>query len=209
MATESKEGVTSVTAFMWVRSVSSSMGQGGGIPVAIGIGTNLGDRAAGLKRAIAALMEATPPILLDIECSDVFESAALLAPDAPEEWNHPFYNMVVAGRTMLSPASLLHALKGIEHKLGRVARGHWAPREIDLDILAYGDAVVQTPILVIPHMQMLARAFVLVPFAELWPHWRYPVSGPLAGTPLFALSERHFPDSEAAGLTRIGRLETL
>jgi 2-amino-4-hydroxy-6-hydroxymethyldihydropteridine diphosphokinase len=198
-----------VTAFMRVRSVSSAMGQGGGIPVAIGIGTNLGDRATGLKRAIAALSDPASPLLTELALSDVFESEALLSEGAPEEWNQPFLNMVVAGKTMLSPASLLHALKSIEHKLGRVARGHWAPREIDLDILAYGDAVVQTPVLVIPHMQILARAFVLVPFAELWPHWRYPVAGPLAGTPLFALSERHFPDIEAVGMKRAGRLETL
>ena len=196
-----------MTAFHRVRSVSSALGRKEPIPVAIGLGTNLGDRAMMLRRALEALLHQSPPMLLDIKISTLYETEAMLAEGAPPEWNQPFLNIVAVGETMLSPAAMLYELKRIEHKLGRQPRGHWAPREIDLDILAYGDVVMQTPVLVLPHAHLISRAFTLVPLAELWPHWRYPVPGPLSGTPLHALSERNFPDGQEVGMKALGRLE--
>lgn len=141
--------------------------------------------------------------------STVYESAAMLHPGSPEEWNLPFLNMVVVGETLLSPPALLSEIKRIEHKLGRMPRGHWAPREIDIDILAYGDEVLQTPAMVLPHMGLLERSFTLLPLAELWPDWRYPVPGPLQGSPLFALAEHYYPGGVASDLTPLGRLDSL
>ncbi len=93
---------------------------------------------------------------------------------APKSWNQPFLNMAVAGDASLAPESLLAELKTIEKDLGRQSRGHWAPREIDIDILAMGDMVISSAALSIPHPHLLARDFALVPLAELVPDWCYP-----------------------------------
>lgn len=89
--------------------------------------------------------------------------------------------MAIAGETALSPTALFSAVKSIEEKIGRKNRGHWAPREIDIDILAYGDDVIHLADLSIPHAELLNRDFVLVPLAEIVPDWCYPVVGEYQG----------------------------
>jgi len=92
--------------------------------------------------------------------------------------NQPrFLNMVCQARTGLAPAELLTLVKGIELKMGRALHKPDAPRPIDIDILFYGDQVVETPELVIPHSKLTLRAFVLVPLAEIAPDLVHPVSG--------------------------------
>lgn len=142
--------------------------------ILLGLGSNLGDRQANLEAALAALGqgEAAPMRLLRV--SSVYESAALLPEDAPPHWDIPYYNIVVAAQTVLEPARLLQVAKQIERRLGREDVGRWGPRVIDIDILACGDSVLQTTELTIPHAAMLSRDFVMVPLAEIQPHWRYP-----------------------------------
>lgn len=145
--------------------------------VILGLGSNLGDRMGYFRQAKAHLSR----IANDLRCSPVYESLALLPEGAPKEWDIPFYNMALAGDTSLAPHALLEEIKIIEKAIGRQDRGHWGPREIDIDILAYGDEVVQLPDLTIPHAELLRRDFALVPFADLAPGWVYPVSGEFRG----------------------------
>lgn len=141
--------------------------------IVLGLGTNQGERSLMLKRAIEALTH----ILANIQSSSIYESEALLLPGAPPEWNMPFLNMAIKGYSTLEPHALLAEIKAIEQKLGRQDRGRWSPREIDIDILAYGDQTLRSDSLTIPHISLLERAFALQPFAEIHPHWRYPLPG--------------------------------
>jgi 2-amino-4-hydroxy-6-hydroxymethyldihydropteridine diphosphokinase len=129
----------------------------------VALGSNLGDRAANLARARAALADGA----LDVTAaSSVYET---------EPWGPvpqgPYLNQIVCGTTELTPRALLAALHGIETKLGRNRRGEvrFGPRVVDLDILLYDDLVLTEPDLEIPHPRMLERAFVLVPLAEIAP----------------------------------------
>jgi len=91
--------------------------------------------------------------------------------------NQPrFLNMVCQAFTRLSPEGLLALAKGIESKMGRHGKSG-DPRPIDVDILLYGDKVVETPELIIPHPKLMERAFVLIPLVEIAPDLVHPVSG--------------------------------
>ena len=104
--------------------------------ILIALGSNLGKREENLAHARAALVGYDVELVAE---SSTIETPALLPDGAPEEWNIPFLNQVIAVRTHLEPMELLTVLKLIEAELGRQKREHWGPREIDLDILAYGD----------------------------------------------------------------------
>jgi GTP cyclohydrolase-4 len=88
-----------------------------------------------------------------------------------------FLNLVCQVYTRLAPMGLLILAKGIELKLGRTSGKSNAPRPIDIDILFYGDKIIETPELIIPHPRVAERAFVLVPLAEIAPDLVHPVSG--------------------------------
>lgn len=129
---------------------------------AIGLGSNLGNPAANVRAAIAALSQ----------IGDVVAQSRLYRskPWGPVE--QPDYcNAVAIVRTPLAPLDLLRALKELETRLGRRPSVRWGPREIDLDILLYGDRQVDEPELTVPHPSMAARAFVLAPLAELMPEY--------------------------------------
>jgi 2-amino-4-hydroxy-6-hydroxymethyldihydropteridine diphosphokinase len=138
--------------------------------VALGLGTNVGDRLAFLEDAVFRLRT----LVSDIHTSPIYESAALLPEGAHETWDTPFLNMALVGETALAPQALLVAIKALEIKLGRQTRGHWGPREIDIDILLYGQEVVDAPELNIPHPHLLSRDFALKPLADIAPNWVYP-----------------------------------
>lgn len=128
----------------------------------LGLGSNLGDRAAHLRRA-RELLAATPGVSL-AGASAVYETEPVGRTDQP-----PFLNQVLAVRTRLAPAALLERAQAVEAALGRVRGERWGPRVIDVDILLYGEMVVRRPDLEIPHPRLAERAFALVPLAELAP----------------------------------------
>lgn len=142
--------------------------------ILLGLGSNLGDRKANLEAALAALGQGDAAPLHLLRVSSVYESAALLPDNAPPEWDIPFYNIVAAAESTLPPHQLLQVVKQIEQRLGREDMGRWGPRIIDIDILACGNTVLQSAELTIPHAAMLNRDFVMVPLAEIQPHWCYP-----------------------------------
>ena len=134
--------------------------------VFLGLGSNMGDRLAHLRAALEAL----EPVYQIERLSSVYETAPQLVTDQPA-----FYNLVCAGHASLTPQNLLHFLKEQEARLGRQVRYRYGPREIDLDILLYGDLVMDTADLTIPHPRLAERAFVLVPLAEIAPDLLHPV----------------------------------
>jgi len=95
-----------------------------------------------------------------------------------EPWGNPdqplFLNSALLISTDIPPRELLHLLKEIERKTGRISSSRWGPREIDLDILYYGDRIIKEPDLTIPHAHLLARSFALYPAVELDPLWVHP-----------------------------------
>jgi 2-amino-4-hydroxy-6-hydroxymethyldihydropteridine diphosphokinase len=155
--------------------------------VYLGLGANLGDRQAAIERALALLARVCGPL----ERSTIYETPPWGDPDQP-----PYLNLVVRGGTRLRPDELLQAAKEIERALGRRATRRWGPRVIDIDLLAYGDLVVQTPTLQVPHPRLHERGFVLVPLVELAPAWRHPVLHRTAAELLASL-----PPQETAGVT--------
>ncbi|MCX7338229.1 MAG: 2-amino-4-hydroxy-6-hydroxymethyldihydropteridine diphosphokinase [Alphaproteobacteria bacterium] len=135
------------------------------IPVFLGLGSNLGDRHGYLDQAIDLLQ----PFVLDMRVSSVIETEPLYFSDQPL-----FLNQVIGGQTDLSPTELLRAIQHIEQTLGRTPSMRFGPREIDIDILSFGDRVMQTPDLMIPHPRLQERLFVLQPLAEIAPDWICP-----------------------------------
>ncbi|NPV84901.1 MAG: 2-amino-4-hydroxy-6-hydroxymethyldihydropteridine diphosphokinase [Anaerolineae bacterium] len=134
----------------------------------IALGSNLKDRFANLQKAIGFLSKT----LKDLRASEVYETVPWGYLDQPM-----YLNQVIEAQTDLSPHDLHQLLKDIEIAMGREPTFKYGPRIIDLDILFYDDIVLDTPDLTIPHPQMSARAFVLVPLATLAPNLRHPVSG--------------------------------
>ncbi len=134
----------------------------------LALGTNLGNRFANLRLAIAAL----PPAIRVLKQSPVYETPPWGLTDQPA-----FLNMVLKGETALAPVELLKHLKLLETGLGRLPAVRWGPRLIDMDILFYDDLTLATPGLTIPHPRLHERAFVLVPLADLAPDFVHPVFG--------------------------------
>ena len=134
----------------------------------LSLGSNLGDRLANLRSAIAALPDSGITVR---KVSSIYESEPVDFRDQP--W---FLNCVLEAETKLSPLDLLHALQTIELRMGREKTIPKGPRPIDLDILFYADQVIDTPELQIPHPRIAQRRFVLVPLAEIAPTVHHPVS---------------------------------
>jgi 2-amino-4-hydroxy-6-hydroxymethyldihydropteridine diphosphokinase len=138
------------------------------IPVAIALGSNLGDRERLLREAITAL----EPHLQRLRVSTLHETDPVGVGD-----QRRFLNAAATGHTTLSARDLLHALLDIERQLGRERPYPGAPRTLDLDLILYGDSIVNEHDLVVPHPRFRDRRFVLEPLAEIAPDWKDPVTG--------------------------------
>jgi 2-amino-4-hydroxy-6-hydroxymethyldihydropteridine diphosphokinase len=136
--------------------------------VFISLGTNLGDREKNLRDAIELLAQLPHTSL--IKQSRIYTTAAWGKTDQPD-----FLNMVVAISSALLSQQLMESLLQLEEKMGRVRNDHWGPRIIDMDILFYGDEVVDSLTLRVPHPEMQHRNFVLVPLNEIAPELVHPV----------------------------------
>ena len=141
----------------------------------VALGANLGDRQANIRSAVSALGETQGVRVL--RTSSLIENPAMGGPaDSPA-----FLNGVVEVETTLVPHVLLARLLEIERSLGRERRTKWEPRPIDLDLVFYGDQVIDTPDLQLPHPLMQERRFVLEPLAEVAGEWVHPVLGCTVG----------------------------
>lgn len=145
--------------------------------ILLALGSNIGAREDFLRQACAALNHEGVAVLKQ---SSVMETAPLLPPDAPADWDIPFLNQVLVVETRQTPEELLATAKKIEAALGRQNRGRWGPREIDIDLIAYHAERRQTEALMLPHPGISDRDFVLKPLAEVAPEWRHPVLGKTA-----------------------------
>jgi 2-amino-4-hydroxy-6-hydroxymethyldihydropteridine diphosphokinase len=132
--------------------------------VYIGLGSNLADPAEQLRSALKALARLPDSELVGVSSFYVSDS---LLPGQPR-----FTNAVAALDSSLTPLTLLDALQAIELDQGRERHERWGPRTLDLDILLFGDRVIDEPRLKVPHYHMQARPFVLYPLAELAPDLR-------------------------------------
>jgi 2-amino-4-hydroxy-6-hydroxymethyldihydropteridine diphosphokinase len=128
--------------------------------VYLGLGSNLGDRAANLWLAVYLLASRTDT--RDVVFSRLYETEPVGRVNQPN-----FLNAAAKLEVDLGPAELLNALKRIETELGRSGGERWGPRVIDLDILLYGDREMESPELSIPHRELWRRRFVLEPLREI------------------------------------------
>jgi 2-amino-4-hydroxy-6-hydroxymethyldihydropteridine diphosphokinase len=136
----------------------------------VALGANLGRREQTLKRAVELLAGASGVEVVAV--SQLRETDPVGVVDQP-----PFLNGAVAVETTLRPRELLELLLDIERSLGRVREERWGPRLVDLDLLAYGDEVVDEPGLHVPHPRLHERRFALEPLAELNPELEIPGVG--------------------------------
>jgi len=133
------------------------------------LGSNIGDRAAHLEQARSTLAATAGAI---VAASAFYETAAWGLEDQPA-----FLNQVLAIRTALDAPALLAACLATEQQAGRERMQRWAARTLDVDILLYGDAVIDTPTLSVPHPALPGRRFALTPLAEVAPQLVHPQLG--------------------------------
>ena len=138
------------------------------VVVYLGLGSNMGKRQDNLDKALDLLSQR----LQVGQVSSIYDTEPIGNTNQPR-----FLNLVCQVSTTLAPPELLALVKGIESRLGRVPGKPNSPRLIDMDILFYGDQVIKSRELVIPHPRLAERAFVLIPLKEIAPGMVHPVSG--------------------------------
>jgi len=135
------------------------------LTIYLGLGSNLGQREANLRRAVQRL----GGLVRLLRSSSIYETVPWGYSEQPN-----FLNCVLEAETALPPLQLLAVAQSLEDQIGREPSFRYGPRLIDLDILLYGDVITDLPDLQIPHLRMPQRAFVLVPLAELAPELVHP-----------------------------------
>ena len=130
------------------------------------LGSNLGNRLANLKQAIASIASFSTIL----QQSNIYQTAAWGNTDQAD-----FLNQAIEIQTNQTAENLMHALLAIESQMGRVRLQKWEPRIIDLDIIFYESAIHTTDFIQIPHPEMQNRAFVLKPLLDLIPHFEHPI----------------------------------
>lgn len=144
--------------------------------IIFGLGTNLGDREQNLERAIELIDSSFAKVVAK---SEIISTPPMLPENAPEDWDIDFLNMAIATELNkeLTPQQVLKEIKDIEVKIGRKESPRWAPREIDIDILAWDNLIFEEDKLQIPHPGLTERAFAILPLAEIAPDWVHPKTG--------------------------------
>ena len=138
------------------------------VAVHLGAGSNIGDKAANLREAVRRLQGAGEVVAV----SHLYKTAPVGFED--QDW---FLNAALCLKTALAPKEVLDFVLAIEQDLGRVRTFRNGPRTIDIDILLWGDAVIDVPGLVVPHPRLQERLFVLAPLREIAPDAMHPLSG--------------------------------
>lgn len=136
------------------------------VRVAIALGSNLGDSPAIFREALQVMASTDG---LEITAQSSWHKTKPIGPPQPD-----YLNACIIGLTTLSPEILLDKLHDIEHQFGRERKEHWGARTLDLDLLLYGDRLINTPTLTVPHPRMQERGFVLYPLMEIAADWLDP-----------------------------------
>lgn len=150
----------------------------------IGVGSNLGDAPASVRRAMHDVEEGLGAI--DARRSSLYRTSPVGGPEQPD-----FVNAVLVLESDLTPEAVLEVLQDIEQEAGRVRDVRWGPRTLDLDVIAAGNIVSEDPVLTLPHPRAHERAFVLIPWHEIEPEASLPEIGPIA-----AVIEAGFDDQD-------------
>jgi 2-amino-4-hydroxy-6-hydroxymethyldihydropteridine diphosphokinase len=146
------------------------------VDAVLAFGSNLGDREASIRAGLAALPQHAVTVTA---VSTLIESVAV-KPDGEDESAPRYLNGVALVRTALPARGLLRAVQIIESELGRVRAERWGDRTLDIDIISYGNLVLRTDDLVLPHPRAAERYFVLAPWLELDPGAVLAGAGPVA-----------------------------
>ena len=133
----------------------------------IGLGSNLDEPVVQIKEAVEAIADI--PATNVVAVSSLYGSQPMGPQDQPD-----YINAVLALTTELSPIELLDQLQRIENESGRIRKERWGARTLDLDILLFGEQLINEPRLVVPHYGMKEREFVLIPLAEIAPDLTLP-----------------------------------
>ena len=160
--------------------------------VVVALGSNLGDRTATLRAAVARL-GAVPGVRM-VAVSGVWQTAAVGGPQQPD-----YLNAVLLLDCTLSPRELLTACQQIEVEHHRRREVRWGPRTLDLDLIVFGDLISDQPDLLLPHPRAAARAFVLAPWNQVDPSAVLPVAAPAGSTRWAAVRPVAELLAEAAG----------
>jgi 2-amino-4-hydroxy-6-hydroxymethyldihydropteridine diphosphokinase len=147
--------------------------------VHLALGSNVGDS----QRFIRDAIEQLKTVLNNVKHAPLYRSKAVGYTDQAD-----FINTALSGQTDLQPTDLLVKIKNIEQQLGRQERFRWGPREIDIDIIFFGDNALESPELTLPHLAFRERDFVLRPLSDLNPNLVDPVSGQTVSQLLAVLS---------------------
>jgi len=150
--------------------------------VYLALGANVGDTRGNIEQAIKLLGES----LSDIRSAPIYQSKAVGYTDQPN-----FLNTAVSGQTDLEPLALLTAIKQVEQQVGRTKTFRWGPREIDIDIIFYGNQILETEQLTLPHPAFRDRDFVLKPLTDLNPELIDPISAQTVSQLLAVLGSNH------------------
>ena len=161
------------------------------VQFAIALGSNLGDREAHLRGALDTL----GPVLSPLRVSSFYETEPI-GVTGPQPM---FLNAAATGESGLSAAAVLDLLLSVEQRFGRQRPYLGAARTIDLDLIFYGNSVIETPGLIVPHPRFRERRFVLEPLAEIAPDWTDPVTKKTVRALLEDLRnpKAHFPSPSA------------